>query len=190
MLLSLHSSYPRFFRRPVSASQCMADGVGELRAVQRIEVKLLDAVPAQTLHLIDRHVRRDHTARLRVLVQPIEASAQPSGNGGTTALRKAQQLRKARDRQNSRHDADPITRCGATIAIAQEHIRIEKELRNGAAGARVDFTLQVVQVGLDTARFRMSFRIRCNRNLEWLGLLEPPDPVSYTNLTLRTNREV
>ena len=155
----------------------MANGVGELGAVQRIEVKLLDAVPAQLLHLIDRHVRCDHAARLRILVQPIEAPAQPFGNGGTATLGKAEQLGKTGNRQNSRHDADANTRGDAAIAVAQERIRVEKELRDGAIGARVDFTLQVVQIGLDTGGFRMSFRIRSDRNLERLGELEPPDQI-------------
>ncbi len=150
----------------------MADGIRQLGAVQRVEVKLIDTVLAKPLHLLDRHMSGDHAAGLGIFIETLEASAQPVRNGRAAALGKSQHLRKSGDRQNPRNDARGNTGGCAAIAIAQEHLRIEKELRDGAGGARIDLALEVGQVGLDAARFRMAFRIRSHRNLELTGALQ------------------
>ncbi len=62
--------------------------------------------------------------------------------------------------------------AAAAVAIAQEQIRLEEELRDGAAGARIDLALQVFQVRLDAAGFGMTFRIRRHRHFEIPDLLQ------------------
>ena len=69
----------------------MADRVGEFGAIQGVEMELLDAVLPQALHLLDRHVRGDHAARVRIVVEAVEARAQPVRNGRAAALGETQQ---------------------------------------------------------------------------------------------------
>ena len=68
----------------------MADSVGQLRAIQRIEVEFVDAMLAQMLYLFDRHARGNEAARLWVVVQPVEPLMQPRRHRCTATLGKAQ----------------------------------------------------------------------------------------------------
>src|SRR5882724_12967343 len=97
------SGHPRFDRsRP--QTQGMANGVGQFRAIQGIEMEFLDAVLAQALHLLDCNIRGDHAPRLRIVLQSVEALAQPCRHGCTATLGETLQLRKTRDRQNTRYE--------------------------------------------------------------------------------------
>jgi len=71
-------------RRPATwvglgASPSMADGIGEFGAVQGVEMKFRHAVLLKTMHLLDRDVRRNQAARVRIIVQAVEAPAEPFG---------------------------------------------------------------------------------------------------------------
>ena len=61
-------------------AHCVAYRIRQFGAVERIEVKLIDAVLPQALYLLDGHMGGDHAARFRVVVQTVEAMAQPFGN--------------------------------------------------------------------------------------------------------------
>src|SRR6202453_1625188 len=143
--------------------QGVTDRIGQLGTIQGVEMELLDPVPAQVLHLFYRHIRGNHAPRLRIVIQPIEALTQPRRHGGAAALGKAQQLGKARDRQYSRHQARANSGGLAPIAVTQENIRIEEELRNRPAGTRIHLAFQVLQIGIDAAGFGMPFRIGRDR---------------------------
>src|ERR1019366_5412413 len=110
----------------------------------------------RAMYLLDGDVRRDQAARVRIIVQPVEAAPQPIGNRGAATIGEPQQLRKARDGEYPGYDVDVNTRRCAAVAVAQERVRIKKELRDGAAGAGIDFALQILHVGGDAARFRMT----------------------------------
>src|ERR1700690_2238606 len=116
----------------------MADGVREFGSIQGVEVKLADAVLTQALHLLDGHIRGDHAARIRIVLQSVEALAQPRRHGRAAAFGEAQELRKARDRQYAGNDVGTNAGAHAAIAVAQENIRKEEELGNGAARARAE----------------------------------------------------
>src|SRR6187455_912337 len=73
----------------------VADRVGELGAIERVEVELLDPVPLQCMHLLDGHRGGNQLARLGILFQPVEAVFQPVGNRCATALGEACDLREA-----------------------------------------------------------------------------------------------
>src|SRR6202000_1325802 len=95
------SGYPGLLDARAEA-QGMADGVGQLGAVQRVEVKLVYAVLAQPLHLFYRDIRRDHPARVGIVVQPVKSAAQPIGHRSAAAGGEGQELRKTRGRKNFR----------------------------------------------------------------------------------------
>ena len=61
-------------------SERVADRIGELGAIERVEVELLHAVTRQLLHLLDRDARRNQAARVRIVIQPGEAVLQPFRN--------------------------------------------------------------------------------------------------------------
>ena len=147
----------------------MTDGVGELGTVQGVEMKFLDAVLTQALHLLDRDVGRDHAARLRILIQSVEPAAQPLGYRRSATLRKTQHVREPRDGKNPRHDVRADPRGCAPIAIPQEHVRVEKELRDRAIGARVDFALEIFQIRLDGTGLRVSLGVGGDRDFEGCG---------------------
>src|SRR6187399_1619960 len=92
----------------------VTDGVGQLGAVQRVEVELLDAVTLQRVHLLDGHRGGDQLARVGVVLEAIEAMLQPLGDRGAATLGKPGDLREARDRQDSRHDGRVDTTRRAT----------------------------------------------------------------------------
>src|ERR1700722_14878733 len=160
------SSHLRFGQSRPQA-QGMTDRVGELRAIQRVEMKLLHTVLAQALHLFDRHIGGDHAARLGLIIQSVEALPQPRRHGCAAALSEAQQLGKARDRQDAGHQRHANARRHAALAIAQKHIGIEEELRDATPRARIDLALQILQIRLDAARFRVPLRVCRHRNIEF-----------------------
>ena len=137
----------------------MANRVDQFGPVQSIEVKLIDAVLTQLLHLLDGHIRGDHAARIRIILQSVEAAAQPIRHAGAAARGEAQQLRKARDGQDAGDDVDLDASRRAAIAIAQEQIRLEEELGDGAAGTGVDLALEILHFGVKPPGFRMAFRV-------------------------------
>src|SRR5688572_9906788 len=103
-------------------TQRMADGVGELGTVQRVEMELIHAMFLQGMDLLDGHRRGDELARLRVLFEPVETMFQPLRNGSATALGEACDLGEARDGQDARHQrrGDSLGRAG--VAETQEQI--------------------------------------------------------------------
>src|SRR5512145_1613392 len=131
---------------PGPHAERMADGVGELGTVQRVEVELVDPVFLQALHLIDRDTRGDQPPRIGVVVEPVEAFDEPRRNARTATLSKAEQLREARDRQDARHDLRGHAARRALVAETQEDVGVEEELRDRARRAGVDLGAQIVEV--------------------------------------------
>src|SRR6266853_1221091 len=148
------------FDRSRPETQGMANGVGQFRAIQRIEMEFLDAVFAQALDLFDRHVRGDHPPRLRIVIQSIEALAQPCRHGRTATIGKAQQLWKTRNRPNARYEPRANPRGGTSIAIPQKYVCLEEKLGDCTAGTSVHLAFQVLQVRIDAAGLRVAFRVR------------------------------
>src|SRR6188768_1558305 len=60
-----------------SHAERVADGVGELGAVQCVEMELVDSVLLQLVHLLDGDRGRDQLARLGIVVESVEAMLQP-----------------------------------------------------------------------------------------------------------------
>src|SRR5271166_3885579 len=58
-------------------SHCVTDREGQFGAIQRVEVKFVDAVLAQLLHLLDCNMRCDQAARTRIVIESVEALSQP-----------------------------------------------------------------------------------------------------------------
>src|SRR6266571_552824 len=63
----------------------MADGEYEVGAVHGVEVKGIDAVFCQFLHLAGGDGRRDQLARFRIVVEAFEFFREPIGHAGAGA---------------------------------------------------------------------------------------------------------
>ena len=70
-------------RRP--QPERVADRVGELRAVQGVEVKLAHAMAGELLHLLDRNAGGDHAPGVVVVLEPGETLVQPGRDAGAAA---------------------------------------------------------------------------------------------------------
>ena len=70
------------------------------------------------------------------------------------------------DGDDSGHDGNGDAAIAHAVEIAEEHLVIEEELRDGAGGAGVDLRPEHVDIGIDRRRFRMLLRIAGNRHLE------------------------
>src|SRR5690606_31797768 len=107
-------------RSPSVDTEGTAHVDGELRTVQRVEMKLRDAVPAQGLHLIDRDPGAEPALRLRVVVETLEALMDPCGHLRPAPRGEVQHLPEAVDRQDARHDRRLDAGSPAAVTEAQE----------------------------------------------------------------------
>ena len=58
----------------------MGDGVGQLRAVESVEVEFVDAIGLQDAHLFGCHNAGDYAAMIRIVFGPVEHVAKPGRN--------------------------------------------------------------------------------------------------------------
>src|SRR5688572_30017998 len=158
-------------------AQRVADRVGQLRTIQRIEMELLDAVALQGVHLLDGHRRGDQLARFGIVLEPVEAVLQPVRDRGAAALGELRDLRETRDGQDARHDGRVDAARRATIAKAQEQIGVVEELRDGARSAGVDLAFQIAEIEFEARCLGMAFRVRGHRDFEISNGLEAGDQV-------------
>src|SRR6185312_1892676 len=112
------------------------------------EVKVTHAVSLQSLDLLDGDTGSNQTPCVRVVIEAVESFRQPARDAGAAAARHAQHLRKARDRQDARHDRRPYSGSGTRVAEADERLDVIKELRDRARGAGIQLALEVVEVEL------------------------------------------
>src|ERR1700747_1742978 len=92
--------------------------------------------------------------------------AHPGWDRGAAGRRHALQLRKIGDRQDAGNDRY-LDACRAdAIAKTQEHVGVEKELRDRAAGAGVELSLQIIEIVAWAARRWVGFGIRGDADLE------------------------
>ena len=89
--------------RGANAEQ-MADRDDQVGAVERVEMEFVDAVRVQPPALLGGERGRDETARIRIIVEPLEMRRHPGRDRGAARRGHALQLREIGDRQDPRHD--------------------------------------------------------------------------------------
>src|SRR5262249_50063929 len=117
----------------------MADGVDEISAVQRIEMKLRDAAIDQTHHLLGGDRCGNEVSRLLIVLEALESVAEPIRHARRGLLRKAPDLLEIMDGDYAGNDGDGDAAIAHAIEVAEEHLIIEEELGDGARGAGIDF---------------------------------------------------
>src|SRR6266850_3413376 len=84
-------------------AQQMADGKHEVRAVHGVEVKGIDAVLGELLHLAGRYGRGDQLARLGIVVEAFELVRQPGRHRRARAGHEVPRLLEIVHRHDARY---------------------------------------------------------------------------------------
>src|SRR6266404_341664 len=106
----------------------MAGGEGEIGAVQRVEMELLDAFALQAAAEIAGDGGGDHAARLEIVVEAVEQFREPWRYFGAAKTGNSRHSLEVRHRHDARHDRHVDSGCGRAIAEAQEVVGLEEEL--------------------------------------------------------------
>src|SRR6266545_6766660 len=127
------------FLRAIGAdAQQMADREHEVRAVHGVEVKGIDAVLGELLHLAGGDSCRHQLARLGVVVEPFELVGEPARHRGARPRHEVPRLLEIVHRHDAGHDRN-IDAAGAdAIEVTEVQVVIEKHLRDSARRAGVD----------------------------------------------------
>src|SRR5256885_11412498 len=146
-------------------AQQMADREHEVRAVHGVEMKGIDAVFCQFLHLAGGDSCCHQLARLGVVVEALELVGEPGRHGGARPRHEVSRLLEIVHRHDAGDDRN-IDAAGAdAVEVAEVKVVIEEHLRDGARRAGIDLGLQRIDVGVERRALRMLLRIGRNRNL-------------------------
>src|SRR5262249_35673074 len=145
--------------------------------IEGIEMKLPYPVAAQLLDLLDRDRGGDQAACLGILIETVEALAQPRGNARPAGAGEFEDLRKARDREYPGNERRIDGERSATVTKAQEHPDVVEELRDGARCAGVDLALEVRKVRRRGRCLRVHLGIRRHRDVEGCERAQPGNQV-------------
>src|SRR5262245_16860778 len=97
----------------------MADGIDQVAAGQREEMKLPDTCIDEVNDLLGRHRGGNEMSCGRIVVESVEAACQPRGNARSGLSGKARHLPEVVDRHDARHDGAPNTVYPRTLDEAQ-----------------------------------------------------------------------
>jgi hypothetical protein len=130
-------------------AQQMADREHEVRAVHGVEVKGVDAVLGELLHLAGRNGGGDQLARLGVVVEAFEFVCEPVGTVVPARVTKLRACLKLCIGMMPGTIGN-IDAAGAdAVEIAEVEVVIEEHLRDGARRAGIDLGLQRVDIGVE-----------------------------------------
>src|SRR5947209_4849615 len=109
----------RFLRAIGANAQQMADREHEVRAVHGVEVKGIDAVLGELLHLACRDGGGNQLARLGVVVEAFELVRQPSRHRGARACHEGARLLEIVHRHDAGHDRNFDAAGADAIQVAE-----------------------------------------------------------------------
>ena len=121
----------------------MADRIGKLGAIQRVEVKLAHAARIELAAQLGGDGGGDELAGGGEIVEPLEQSVHPARNGGPTGGGEGARLGDVGDGQDAGHQLRVDARGRGLVAEAEEAIGREEELGDRAVGAGVELALEM-----------------------------------------------
>src|SRR4051794_18649798 len=123
-------------------AQQMADREHEVRAVHGVEMKGVDALFCQLLHLARRNRCGHELPRLGVVVEPFELVGEPGRHTGAGTGHEGARLLEIVHRHDAGDDRDVDAAGADAIEIAQIEVVIEEHLGDGPVRTGVDLGLQ------------------------------------------------
>src|ERR1700731_4036896 len=144
----------------------MADGEHEVRAVHGVEVKGVDAVLGEFLHLAGGDGCRHQLAGFRIVVEAFEFLRKPIRHGGARASDKIAGLLEVVHRHDAGHDRNGDAARANPVEIAEVEVVVEEHLGDGAGRAGVDLGLQEIDVGIEVRAFGVLLGIGGDRNFD------------------------
>src|SRR5580658_8162412 len=120
----------RFGAPPVAGTQPqqMADRIGQVGAVHRVEVEIGHTMINQIEHLLGGDRGGDQLARCRIVVEAVEAMRQPIGYRGAGAGGEIFGLLEILYRQDAGHDRNVDAGFAHAVEVAEVKTILEKEL--------------------------------------------------------------
>src|SRR3981189_1257482 len=171
--------------RRANAEQ-MANGEHEVRAVHGVEVKGVDAVLGELLHLAGCDGCRHQLARFGVVVEAFEFLREPVGYGRARAGHEVAGLLEVVHRHNAGHDRNGDAARPNPVEIAKVEVVVEEDLGDGAGRAGIDLGLQDIDVGIEVAAFGMLLGIGGNSNFNVAVLpLDTGNEIRRTAIAVR-----
>src|SRR5262245_28737236 len=127
----------------------MTDGVDEIGPVQRVEVKIVDALVDEAEHLFGGDGGGNEIARLLVVLQSYESMAEPVRHMRARFSSEARDLLEIVDGNDAGHDGNVDAAGADAIEVTVEQFVLEEELRDRGRRTRVDLGLEHVDIGID-----------------------------------------
>src|SRR3979490_193064 len=125
----------------------MADGEDEVGAVHGVEMKGIDAMFCQFLHLAGRDRCRHQLAGVDIVVEALEFLREPVGHTRAGARDEIAGLLEIVHRHDAGHDRNRDAARTYPVQIAKVEFVVEEHLRDGARRAGIDLSFQPVDVG-------------------------------------------
>src|SRR5579883_3613160 len=133
----------------------MADRVGEIGAVEGVEMELVDAAGVKLATLLGGDRGGDELAGARIAVEPLEEPREPGRDAGAAALRELHDAPVIGDGEDSRDDRDGDAGPARALDKAPIDVDVEEELGDRARGAGVDLALEIVEIERGVPRLGM-----------------------------------
>src|SRR6266404_153492 len=167
-------------------AQQMADGEHEIGAVHGVEVKGVDAVLGEFLHLAGGDGGRHQLAGFRIVVEAFEFLRKPVRYGGAGASDKIAGLFEIVHRHDAGHDRNRDAARTNPVEIAEIQVVVEEDLGDGAGRAGVDLGLEDIDVGIEVAALGVLLWIGGDGNFD-VGMLplDTGNEIRRTAITIR-----
>src|SRR6202022_2997309 len=144
----------------------MADGEYEVGAVHGVEMKGVDAVLRQFLHLAGGDGGGYQLAGLGIVVEAFEFFREPVRHAGAGAGDEIAGLLEVMHRHDAGHDRNFDAARANPVEIANVEVVVEEYWRDGAGRPGIDLGLEDIDVGIEVRAQRMFFRINGDRNFD------------------------
>src|SRR5262245_23188603 len=161
----------------------MTGGVDEIGAVQRVEVKIVDALVDEAEYLLGGDGGGNEVPLLLVVLQSLESVAEPVRHMRARFGGEARDLLEIVDGNDPGHDGNVDPARADAIEVTIEQFVLEEELRDRGRRAGVDLGLEHVDIGIDARRLRMLLGVAADRNLERGDILDAFDQVGGVDVT-------
>src|SRR6266478_922472 len=142
----------------------MADGEHEVGAVHGVDMKGVDAVLGELLHLARRHGGRHQLAGFGIVVEAFEFLREPVRHACAGAGHEVAGLLEIVHRHDAGHDRNIDAARTNPVEVAKVELVVEEHLRDGAGSAGIDLGLEHVDVSVEVWAFGMLLGIGGDRN--------------------------